>query len=324
MFSSSRLIARQCSAGLCRNGALGGLTGAGFAKTAGTTSSSLLAGATSRRLASTLPGIRAGAQPDYLRLGGAALAVGGTILGTHLFLNRETRDSLHPYERSYLNETFMYTGAGLAVTAAVAKGLHNSGWSARLMSMNPWVVLGGGLVGSIATMMGVMNTDPDNTVLKHTFFGGFQVMQALTLAPLFFVNPAILARAGLYTVGIVGSLSYIGATAKSDQYLYLGGPLLAGVTVVALAGLAPMILPARIASRALAPLEAISLYGGLAVFSGFVLYDTQKILHRARMAQQGLMKRDTCRESISLELDCINIFVRLVSILSGQQGNRRR
>ncbi|BFZ58784.1 hypothetical protein PYCC9005_005849 [Savitreella phatthalungensis] len=308
MFASSRLLSRACT-GLTRSGAVGVLA----------------KGATPRTMATYTP-LRLqqqARQPDWFRLGGAALAVGGTILGTHLFLNRETRESLHPYERSYLNETFTYTGVGLALTAAVAKGLHNAGWSVRLMSMNPWMVLGGGLVGSIATMYGTMNTDPSNAVLKHTFWGGFQVMQALTLAPLFFVNPAILARAGLYTVGIVGSLSYIGATAKSDQYLYLGGPLLAGVTVVALASLAPMILPARIAARALAPLEAISLYGGLAVFSGFVLYDTQKILHRARLAQQGYMKRDTCRESISLELDCINIFVRLVSILSGQQQRRR-
>ncbi|CCG82285.1 Bax Inhibitor family protein [Taphrina deformans PYCC 5710] len=267
------------------------------------------AGKQSRRQFTTAPALQSGAKPDYMRLGGSALAIGGTILGTHLFLNRETRDSLAPYESAYLNETFMYTGAGLALTAAVAKGLHNSGWSVRLMQMNPWVVLGGGLVGSIA--------------LKHTFWGGFQLMQAATLAPLFFMNPAILARAGLYTVGIVGSLSYIGATAKTDKYLYLGGPLLAGVTVVALAGLAPMVLPARIAARALAPLEAISLYGGLAVFSGFVLYDTTAILKRGRMAQAGMIPRDPCKESISLELDCINIFVRLVAILGGQQNRRK-
>jgi len=30
---------------------------------------------------------------------------------------------------------------------------------------------------------------------------------------------------------------------RNDKYLYLGGPLLAGVTVVALSSLAPMALP---------------------------------------------------------------------------------
>lgn len=75
----------------------------------------------------------------------------------------------------------------------------------------------------------------------------------------------------MYTCGVVGSLSYVGATAKSDKYLYMGGPLLAGVTVVALSSLAPMALP--LGMRGLAISEAISLYGGLAVFGGFVLYE---------------------------------------------------
>jgi len=111
---------------------------------------------------------------------------------------------------------------------------------------------------------------------------------------------------------------------RNDKYLTLGGPLLAGVTVVALSSLAPMIIPMGI--RALTITESISLYGGLAVFGGFVLYEyvyirrhscadsqmafsfsTQKILKHARMAEQGLMTVDPINESISLELDMINI-----------------
>lgn len=59
------------------------------------------------------------------------------------------------------------------------------------------------------------------------------------------------------------------------------------------------------------------------MFTGFTLYDVQKILYHARMAERGLMKRDVVNESISLELDFINIFVRLVQILALQQNRRR-
>lgn len=62
--------------------------------------------------------------------------------------------------------------------------------------------------------MGVLYTPPENTVQKHLFWLGFNACQAATLSPLFFVSPAILSRAALYTCGVVGSLSYVGATAR--------------------------------------------------------------------------------------------------------------
>jgi len=143
------------------------------------------------------------------------------------------------------------------------------------------------------------------------------------LAPCFFYNPAVIARAGLYTVGVIGSIAFVGATAKEDKYLYLGGPLLAGLTVVLLSSLAPMVLP--LGSRALVASEAVTMYGGLAVFGGITLYDVQKIMHNARLAEAGLKKKDTVNESISLELDFINIFIRMLYILggNGQQKNRQ-
>jgi hypothetical protein len=42
----------------------------------------------------------------------------------------------------------------------------------------------------------------------------FNACQAATLSPLFFLSPAILSRAALYTCGAVGALSYVGATAR--------------------------------------------------------------------------------------------------------------
>ncbi|TFK77482.1 hypothetical protein BDN72DRAFT_753295 [Pluteus cervinus] len=257
---------------------------------------------------------------SWQRLALTAAGVAGTVFVVDAFLNRDTRDAMSTAEREYLNDSFKYTGGGLLLTAVAARSLFRSGAAFRIMAANPWLVLGVSLVGSIGSMMGVFYTPTDRPIQKHAFWLAFNACQAATLSPLFFLNPALLSRAALYTCGVVGSLAYVGSTATNDKFLNMGGPLLAGVTVVALSSLAPMVLPMGL--RSLALTEAISLYGGLAVFSGFVLYDTQKILQHARLAEKGLYKADPLAESISLELDMINIFIRLVQILSGQQRRK--
>ncbi|TFY75436.1 hypothetical protein EWM64_g8576 [Hericium alpestre] len=261
-------------------------------------------------------------QEAWRRYAIAAATVAGTVIGTQAWLNRDTRDALSDAERQYLNDSFKYTGAGLVLTALAARTMFRAGLPFRIMAANPWVVLGVSLAGGIGSMMGVFYTPPEKTVQKHLFWLAFNACQAATLSPLFFLSPALLSRAALYTCGVVGALSYVGATARNDKYLYMGGPLLAGVTVVALSSLAPMALPLGL--RGLAVSEAISLYGGLAVFGGFVLYDTQKILRNARLAEHGQLTRDPMREAIGLELDMINIFIRLVQILAMQNKNKHK
>ena len=258
------------------------------------------------------------------RIAYGAAIVGGTVLATNLIFNRETREDggMPMFERDYLNQTFLHTGLGVGIIGIAARALHNSGWSYRLMATNPWLVIGGGLALSIGTMMGTRATSPDNYVMKYGFWTAFNITQAACLTPIMFMHPALLARAGIYTIGMMGSIAFVGATAKQEKYLYLGGPLLAGVVLVAMSGLAPLVIPAT-AARTLMWSERIWLYGGLAVFGGFTLYDVQKILYHARLAQQGVIQKDVVNESISLELDFLNIFIRMVQIL-GMSGRNRK
>ena len=158
-------------------------------------------------------------------------------------------------------------------------------------------------------------------VQKYALWVGFNLAQAAVLSPLLFLQPALLARAGLYTVAMMGSIAFVGATAKQEKYLYLGGPLLAGWAIVAVSGFAPLVLRAT-AVRTLMWSERVWLYGGLAVFGGMTLYDTQKILQHARLAERGVVKKDVVNESISLELDFLNIFIRMVQILGMSQRRR--
>ena len=114
---------------------------------------------------------------------------------------------------------------------------------------------------------GVADAGWGSYIQKYALWTGFNVAQAAVLSPFLFMQPALLARAGLYTLGVMGSIAFVGATAKQEKYLYLGGPLLAGVVVVAMSGFAPLILPAT-ATRTLMWTENIFLFGGLLVFSG--------------------------------------------------------
>lgn len=85
------------------------------------------------------------------------------MVATNLVFNRETREDggMPIFERKYLNDTFLHTGLGVGIIGMAARALHTSGWSYRLMAMNPWAVIGVSLVASIGTMYGTFYTAPE-------------------------------------------------------------------------------------------------------------------------------------------------------------------
>ena len=67
-------------------------------------------------------------------------------------------------------------------------------------------------------------------------------------------------------------------------------------------------------------LHTIYMYGGLVLFGGFLLYDTQKIIHNA----ENKPRYDPVNNAMGIYLDTINIFVRIFYLLAGSSGNRRK
>lgn len=73
-----------------------------------------------------------------------------------------------------------------------------------------------------------------------------------------------------------------------------------------------------------AGLYSFSLYGGLVLFSGFMLYNTQKIVHRAEHhPYYGMQKYDPINNSMGIYMDTINIFIRIAQILAMGGGRRK-
>lgn len=92
-----------------------------------------------------------------------------------------------------------------------------------------------------------------------------------------------------YTAGVVGGLSVIAVCAPSDRFLHLGGPLAIGLGIVFASSVGTLFLPPI--TKLGAGLYSMSLYGGLLLFSAFLLYDTQRIVHNAENHSPDAMKK---------------------------------
>jgi FtsH-binding integral membrane protein len=95
--------------------------------------------------------------------------------------------------------------------------------------------------------------------------------------------------------------------------------LVAGLVCVCIASIGSVALPAT-AVRTLSIMQNVSLYGGLAVFSGLVLWDTKKVIAHAENVHDA-RELSPINESLGIYLDFINIFVRILAIMD---SSRRR
>merc|ERR1719433_785015 len=144
------------------------------------------------------------------------------------------------------------------------------------------------------------------------------------IAPLCLLGGPILLRGAWYTAGMVGGLSTVAACAPSDKFLYMGGPLAMGFGVIFASSIASAFLPPTTALGA--GVYSIALYGGLILFGGFILYDTQKIIYKAERHPTygfGIQKYDPINSSMGIYTDTLNIFIRIAQILAMQGGRRK-
>lgn len=254
--------------------------------------------------------------------GGAALGLGALAfygLGFSKEAGILDQSATWPaYVKERVRTTYTYFGASLGITAAAAVAAAKSPAIMNLLMRNSItstivtfaMVIGSGiLVQSIPYQQGTFGSKQLAWILHSSLLGAM-------VAPMTLLGGPLLVRAAWYTAGVVGGLSLVAATAPSDKFLYMGGPLAIGLGVVFASSVAGMFLPPT--TRLGLNLYSLSIYGGLVLFSMFLLYDTQKIVHRA----QTTPHYDPINHSISIYLDTLNIFIRIATILS--TGNSRR
>jgi len=157
---------------------------------------------------------------------------------------------------------------------------------------------------------------PKQEVSKRlAIFCGFCFMQGMSVGPLIdavlVINPAIITSAFLGTTCIFFCFSACAYFAERRSFLYLGGFLGTSMTLLCLSVFVNALFPSLFMFN-------IQLYFGLLVFCGFVIFDTQLIIEKAAHGS-----KDFVSDSLELFLDFVNIFVRLLIILS-KNGDRKK
>lgn len=174
----------------------------------------------------------------------------------------------------------MYTAASVVSTVASAAMVLRSPAIMRAVSHQGFLALAL-TIGSLVLSSAIVQNMPyeEGFTAKHVAWLVHTGIVGAIFAPLYFMGGALVLRAGIYTAGIVGGLSTLAACAPSEKFLQMGGPLAIGFGVVFASSLATFFVPPTTVLGS--GLHSMVLYGGLILFSMFLLYDTQKVIKKA-------------------------------------------
>lgn len=213
-----------------------------------------------------------------------------------------------------VRSVFLTLGFGVSVTSVSAVYFFTNGHAEWLMVSGKWTALLTSLGITTATFLLTQSVPRKEPMMKLFAFGTFNAAIGFSLSPLLYLGGPLLTQAAGYTAAITGSLCYAGVVAPSRKFFFLAAPLASAMSVIALSSLAAAIFP-----RATL-VHGLSLYGGLAAFSLYLLYDTNVMIERARRNKHF----DPVDETMTLYLDVADIFVRVVRVLAENKAQKRK
>jgi len=172
-------------------------------------------------------------------------------------------------------------------------------------------------IAQFALLFVLMST-PHSQANEHkrlAYLLGFAFLIGCNTGPLIefvgFEDPTIVFNAYLITMIVFGAFTMSALYADNTKFLHLGGILGSGLLVL---------LITSIFARS-AFMYSIVLWGGLALHSAFILYDTQLIMERRRRGDN-----DYIWHTVDFLIDFVNVFRHILIILKekNESGNRRR
>ncbi|KAI3654245.1 hypothetical protein MP228_000964 [Amoeboaphelidium protococcarum] len=174
------------------------------------------------------------------------------------------------------------------------------------------------MIASFALIFGIKSlaATRENQNLRFAMLLGFGLLQGLAIGPLLhmviFIDEKIVLHAVVCTALVFIGFTGVALNAKRRSYLYLGGILASGMSILMWTSLFNMFVRSKM-------LYTGELYLGLLVFMGYVIFDTQIIIEKAA---QG--SRDFIGHSVELFADLIAMFIRILIIMLKNNENKRR
>ncbi|TKC41440.1 hypothetical protein EI555_016343, partial [Monodon monoceros] len=259
--------------------------------------------------------------------GGAAVGLGALCyygLGMSDEIGALEKAVIWPqYVKDRIHTTYMYLAGSIGITALSALAVNRTPALMNFMMRGSWVTIGATFAAMIGAGMLVQSISYDQSPgPKHLAWLLHSGVMGAVVAPLTILGGPLLIRAAWYTAGVVGGLSTVAMCAPSEKFLNMGAPLGVGLGVVFVSSLGSMFLPPTTVAGA--TLYSVAIYGGLVLFSMFLLYDTQKVIKRAEVVPvYGVQKYDPINSMLGIYMDTLNIFMRVASILA-TGGNRKK
>nr|CAD7614829.1 unnamed protein product [Timema genevievae] len=186
------------------------------------------------------------------------------------------------YVRDRIKTTYMYVAGSMFITAGSTMAALRSPRVMAFVSSNSLLSIAvtmAAVIGSGMVVQGIPYKKGFGT--KQLAWIGHTALLGAVIAPICFLGGPVIIRAAWYTAGIVGGLSTLAVCAPSDKFLSMGGPLALAFGAVFAASIGNLFLPPTTALGA--GLYSLSMYGGLLVFSGLLLYKTQMIIRAAEV-----------------------------------------
>ncbi|MBU6383823.1 MAG: Bax inhibitor-1 family protein [Verrucomicrobia bacterium] len=216
-----------------------------------------------------------------------------------------------------IGQVYLYTAATFATTCITAQLSAMSGLAAKVITLLVGahaLTVGIGLLAvAVALMAAIYFTSSRESVLKHSLFGLFAVFHGVVFSPLVLINSSAFAAAAATTVVMTGGLGWL-ATKIQTQFERFEKIMLISLSVIAAASLGSLFLTGVAGTIA----HTVSMVGGFALFSAYIIYDTQMM--RKELQTDGVQHFDVIDRTMKLYLNAMNLFTRLFELFN-QRSN---